>query len=128
MPGHYERYPYYSYYGYTYYSTRYVPGYYKYSTIRRKGVKEFSETFTDVCWLLEAGLEFNLGSRLSLRGDFTYFRESTKDDGYWADSSRRLFSAEACLRLTDRQFLSIGASYETKDKFRSVNVGYGVFF
>ena len=36
--------------------------------------------------------------------------------------------AEACLRLTDRQFLSIGASYETKDKFRSVNVGYGVFF
>ena len=27
--------------------------------------------------MLEAGLEFNLGSRLSLRGDFTYFREST---------------------------------------------------
>ena len=99
---------------------------YCYSGWLRRG--KYSTDSNDVCWLLEAGLEFNLGSRLSLRGDFTYFRESTKDDGYWADSSRRLFSAEACLRLTDRQFLSIGASYETKDKFRSVNVGYGVSF
>ena len=128
VPGHYERYPYYSYYGYTYYSTRYVPGYYKYSTIRRKGVKEFSETFTDVCWLFEAGLEVNLGSRFSLRGDFTYFRKSTKDDGYWADFSRRLLSGEANLRITEKCFLSVIGSYETKDKIRSVNVGLGLFF
>lgn len=72
---------------------------------------EYEDKSSSTCGLLNAGLELNLGSRFSLRGDFTYYAESHGEDSVWADCSRKVFSLDARLRFAGGLYAAVGGSY-----------------
>ena len=72
---------------------------------------KYEDKSSATCGLLNAGLELNLGSRFSLRGDFTYYAESHGEDSVWADCSRKVFSLDARIRFAGGLYAAVGGSY-----------------
>ena len=120
VPGHYEYYGYYSY--------RYVPGHYVEKTTWHTNTRTVEDTRSDRCTVFNVGLEYNPRPRVSIRGDFSYYGKSSKDDGMWADQPRRLLACDAKFRFTQSLFLMLGGSYETKQKTKTVSAGLGYRF
>ncbi len=88
---------------------------------------EESDSSTSATFTL--GLELNLNSRLSLRGDWTYY-----GDGGWNEDkedysdSRQIVSTDLNFRLFSGVFLSLSGSYERKEHQKVIGAGFGYLF
>lgn len=99
----------------TYYYDTYEWNGYGWRRERHAVSMKYEDKSSATCGLLNAGLEVNLGSRLSLRGDFTYYAESHGDESVWADCSRKVFSVDARIRFVDGLYLMLGGSLQRTD-------------